>query len=169
MPIQSGERFFADEGLGSVSATVATLPNGCNLGEERINAGIRYRLCYNGGTAAIAQGKVASPVPIANQTIGTVCVSTTSRSFHHMGAVVAVNTSVSAGAYFWGAYKGIVGGMVGDAASLPTGSLICVGDSGAITLFPAGSTATGWIPVGFVITSVSNGGTATGNCFIDIP
>ena len=84
-----------------------------------------------------------------------------------MGGVVAMNTSVSAGLYFWGAFKGVVGAMVGDAASLPTGSLICVGDTGAITLMPPTSYVTGWVPVGYVITTVSNGGTATGNCFVN--
>jgi hypothetical protein len=92
MPVQSESRFFADAGLGSVSATVASLPVGCILGEERINAGIRYKLCYNAGTAAIGQGKVAAPV-LANCTPGSVAVSTTSRSMHHMGAVVASRVS----------------------------------------------------------------------------
>lgn len=164
MGIQKDNRFFAED--FSVSATVATIPVGCTLGEERISNGVTYKLCYNAGTAAIPQGHIASPM-LANCTPASVAVSTLSRTQHHIGGVVACNTSVSAGLYFWGARKGVVGGMVGDAASLPTGSYLIIGAGGTVTLCPA-SAVTG-AAFGIVITTVSNGGTATGNCYVSFP
>lgn len=164
MPVQSPNRFFADEGLGGISATVATLPVGCTLGEERMHAGVRYRLCYNAGTAAISQGFVASPVCLANCTPGSVAVSTLSNHGDHVGAVVAVNTSVSAGLYFWGAFKGVIGGMQAETVSIPTGNLISVGNAGAVMI---ASVASSRMPCGYVLTTVSNGGTANGNCYVD--
>lgn len=159
MPIQ-GERFFADAGLGSVSATVATLPVGCTMGEERVHEGITYRLCYNAGTAAIAQAKVASPVCLANCGIGSVAVSTLSNHGDHIGVVIARNTSVSAGLYFWGAARGEVGAAIMEDASAPTGTLVSVGNAGVLQI---ASVASSRLAIGFVKTTVSNGGTATGN------
>ena len=163
MPNQ-GSRFFADEALGSVSSVVATLPAGAILGEERTHAGVSYRLCFNAGTAQISQGLVASPVALVNCTIGSVAVSTLSNHGDHLGAVVAMNATAPTANFFWGAFKGVVGGLQGETVSLPTGSLISVGNAGAVMI---ASVASSRIARGYVITTVSHGGTANGNAYVD--
>lgn len=154
-------RHLVDAGMGSVSAVVANLPVGYTLGEARFVSGIKYRLVYNAGNSAIQPGYVASPGGASSLGAYSVTISTASKSNHHLGAVAVKHATVTTGTYFWGAVNGEIGGMVGDAASLPTGSAAFIGDNGTITLMP-GSAVTGNVPCVWVKTTVSNGGAANG-------
>lgn len=165
MPNQ-GQRFFADSGLGSVSAVVATLPLGCTLGEERIESGVSYRLCYNAAAnSELRPGRVAAPQGLANASPNSVTVTTTSQGGHHIAGVVNMHSTVPTGYYFWGAQRGLVGGLSA-VASAATGALLVVSDDGNVDAMVQ-SVVTGKVIIGFVVTSISNGtGTKSGNCFV---
>lgn len=158
---------MADAGMGSISAVVGTLPAEFNLGEAREFNRIDYVLCYNSSTnAEISAGKIASPV-LAGAGVYSVTVSNASKTNAHIGAVCVQNTTVPTGYYFWGAKIGYVAGLVGDTASLPTGSALYLSGDGEVTLFPQ-SAVTGNIAVGVVVTTVSNGGARSGSAYISL-
>lgn len=160
-------RHLVDAGMGSISAVVATLPAGYTLGESRVVSGIKYRLFQNTGGSTIGVGSIAAPISV-NAGPYSVSVSTASKSNHHIGACVVKHAAVATTYFFWGAVRGEVGPMVGDAASIPTASYAYVGDNGTITLVPA-SALTGAPAVVRIKTTVSNGGTASGNAVISFP
>lgn len=159
------DKHYADAGLGSVSATVASLPVGYTLGEERIVDGANYKLVYNAGNSEIHQGKFATPA-LAGAGINSMTVTYTSQSNAHIAAVQVAHATVSTGYYFWGLQHGLspVGG-VGDSASIPTGSAFALGTDGTIQLMPQ-SVVTGKVVKGVVITTVSNGGAYSGRIFV---
>lgn len=154
-------RHLVDAGMGSVSAVVATLPVGYTLGEARVVSGIKYRLMYNAGNSQIDPGYCASPATSGNG-LYSVTISTASRSNHHLGACVVKHATATTATYFWGAVRGEVGVMVGDAASIPTGNAAFLGDNGKITVYPNSAT-TACPAIAYIKTTVSNGGVGTGN------
>jgi hypothetical protein len=160
----SKERYIVDAGMGGISSVVATLPAGYTLGEFRSKDGIDYKLVYNAGNSEIAPGKVAAPV-LAGAGIHSLTISTASQGNNHIGAAVVVHVTATTGTYFWGAVKGVVGGLVGDAASLPAGSALAISDNGTVQLMPA-SLVTGKVVAGVVLTAVSNGGAKSGNAYV---
>lgn len=159
------DRHFADAGLGTVSATVATLPAAYTLGEVRVVDNAEYKLCFNAGNSEIHQGKFATPA-LGGAGINSVTVSTVTNSNAHIGAVQVAHATVATGYYFWGLFSGMspVGG-VGEAASLPTGSAYHIATDGTITLMPQ-SVVTGKTIKGVVVTTVSNGGAYSGKIYV---
>lgn len=157
-------RHIVDAGLGSVSAVVATLPVGYTLGEIRHVSGVEYKLVHNAGNSEIQPGMVAAPI-LALAGINSVTVSTLSQANNHIGGVVNVHATATTGSFFWGAIKGVVGGLIGDSASIPTGSAFAIGAAGSVQLMPQ-SVTTGKVVVGVVLTSVSNGGAKSGNAYV---
>lgn len=159
------DRHFADAGLGTVSATVATLPAAFALGEERTVDSAKYRLCYNAGNSEISTGKFATPA-LAGAGINSVTVSTVTNSNAHIGAVQVAHATVATGYYFWGLFSGMSPiGAVGEAASLPTGSAFHIATDGTVTLMPQ-SVVTGKTIKGVVVTTVSNGGAYSGKVYV---
>ncbi len=158
-------RVIADEGMGSISAVVGTLPAAFNLGEAREYNRVEYVLCHNAGNSEIGAGRVATPI-LAGAGPYSMTVSTASQGNNHIGGVVVQNTTVPTANYFWGAKRGLIAGMVGDSVSIPTGNAMAIGDNGSIQLMPQ-SVVTGKVAFGLVITTVSNGGARSGTCFIN--
>lgn len=158
-------RHLADAGMGGISSVVATLPGGYTLGEARVVNGKKYKLVHNAGTTQISIGICASPVAITGSSPNSVTVSTASQGFHHIGAVLCEHVTATTATYFWGLVRGATSGQVGDSASLPTGSVFALGDNGSIQVFPQ-SVVTGKAAVGYVITTVSNGGARSGSTFV---
>ena len=161
--MQSESRFWGDEGMGSISAVVASLPNGATLAEERIHSGVRYKLCYNAGNSQILPGNLAAPV--SGGGIASVTVTMASQA-GNVGFVVCNHTTATTGTYFWGAFRGVVAGLIGDTVSIPTGNHICVGADGTVQLFNLNSVVSGKMDCGIVITTVSNGGARTGSAYV---
>lgn len=159
-------RHMVDAGLGGVSSVVSSLPVGYTLGDVQYVNGVEYRLVFNAGNSEIAPGKVAAPA-LAGAGINSVTVSTTSKANCHIGGVVNVHATATTGTYFWGAKQGVVGGLVGDSASIPTGSAFAIGADGAVELMPQ-SVVTGKVVVGVVISTVSNGGAKSGNAYVSL-
>lgn len=149
-------RHFADAGLGSISAVVATLPAGYTLGEYRIEDGISYQLKLNAGNSAINPGFVGAPAPLQGGP-HSITVTTVSKSYNNFGAVLNHHATVPTGYYFWGVRKGYVAsGVATDAATATTGSALYVAADGKLNPMP-GSVVTGNIPVAFVTVGPSAG------------
>lgn len=145
----------ADEGLGSVSGVVGSLPAGYTLGEERMEDNKFYRLVYNAGGAEVGQGYFATPLKTGAGPF-SMTVTTTSKSFAHVGAVLCENVTATTGTYYWGMVRGHSDtGVVGDAASTPTGSAFYIGSDGKANLHPQ-SAMTGQVAAG-----INLGGAAT--------
>ena len=154
MPMQSESRFWADEGMGSISAVVASLPNGATLGEERIHAGVRYKLCYNAGNSQILPGNGAVPIAAPTSSVASVTVTSASQGGGLIGGVVVVHATATTGTYFWGAFKGLVPGVIADAA-IASGTVIALSDAGSFQALV--SAVTGKFACGMVVTTVSSG------------
>ena len=159
------DRHYADAGLGSVSATVTSLPAGFTLGEMRVVDNVKYKLVYNAGNSQISQGAFGAPA-LSGATPNSITVSTASQGNNHVGAVQCAHATAATASYFWGLVGGAspVGG-IGDSASIPTGSAFAIGDNGSIQLMPQ-SVTTGKSVKGVVITTVSNGGAYSGKIYI---
>ena len=150
-------------GLGSVSATVTSLPAGNVLGEERWENGVKYRLFYNDKTQAIP-GQVMSPIPL-NGGAYSLTVTTVSGANNHIGACVVHNATALASSYFWGAVQGyLASGLIASGVTLLTGRMFVIGDAGSVypmTLTVASGTIAGYIGSGnFPIGGCINGPTA---------
>lgn len=163
-------RHLVDAGMGSISAVVATLPAGYTLGEARVVSGVKYKLIYNACNSVIPPGTVVTPLTRVSANAGaySMTLTTAVEVNHHIGAAVVVHQTMATGTYGWAAVRGVVGGLIGDTASLPTGSAFYVGALGAVKLMPA-SVITGVVPIGAVITTVSNGGAKNGNAWVSFP
>lgn len=157
---------MADAGLSGVSAVVTSLPLGYTLGMAREVDKVDYVLVHNAGNSEIAPGKVAAPV-LGGAGIYSLTVSTASKANNHIGGVVNNHATVATGGYFWGVKRGVVAGLVGDSASIPTGSAFAIGADGAVELMPQ-SVVTGKVVVGVVITTVSNGGAKSGSAYVSL-
>ena len=132
-------RIFAAGGLGSISGTVGTLPAGAELGEERWDNGIKYRLCCNAslGTAT-NPGNVLSAVPSAVVGAGngpwSMTMTTVTGALNGNLAAVCHNATVATGYYFWGATYGfLASGVVMSDVSASTGNGLGVGIGGAFS------------------------------------
>ena len=124
-------RSFTGTDLGKVSGTVTSLPAGYVLGEERWENAAKYRLMFNAGGASITQGFAAAPIMSAGPY--SLTVTTTSKTFDHIGAGFALNATVPTAAFFWGAVR-FRGAVVGDASSVPTGSFFYIASDGKVEL-----------------------------------
>jgi hypothetical protein len=159
-------RHMVDAGLGGISSVVSSLPLGYTLGERRTVSGVEYKLVFNAGNSEIQPGNVAAPI-LALAGVNSVTVSTSSQGNNHIGGVVNVHATAPTANYFWGATRGVVGGLIGDSASIPTGSAFAIGANGSVQLMPQ-SVVTGKVVVGVVLTTVSNGGAKNGNAYISM-
>lgn len=165
-------RHLADAGMGGVSAVVATLPGGYTLGEVRYDksSNLKYRLVYNAGNSQASPGFVVTP---AAGSVGpySVTVSTASKSNHHFGAGVVYNATLTTGTYGWVVIRGRVGGLVGDASSIPTASAFYIGANGQVELMPQ-SVITGSVQIGINLGGAASKtvttGTKSGDCIIDL-
>lgn len=153
--------------LNKISGTTGTLPAGVALGQPRWEGGVSYRLFCNAGNSAIAPGRAFAPIGSAGPY--SVTITTTSKTFDHIGAGFVVNATAATGFYFWGAVGGPIGGVFGDASSVPTGSAFYIGSDGAVELFPqsamTGNAAIG-INLGGAATKTVTTGTKSGDVLI---
>ena len=157
--------------IDTVSAVTATLPSGYALGRERVDGGIKYKLVYNAGGEQITQGGVASPIPVAGGP-NSVTVTTVSDGHNYLGAVMARNATATTGTYFWGAYEGRVGKILGGSTSLPTGQELMISVNGTCRSAPTlptemvGNIVVG-INLGAVTTATVTTDTLSGDCYIN--
>jgi len=133
---QYDSRIFAAGGLGSISGVVATKPAGADMGEERWDNGIKYRLCCNAslGTPAYP-GHVLSAIPSASVGAGnsmySMTMTTVSGSLNGDACAVVHNATVPTGYYFWGATFGrLASGLICGQASASTGNAVGVDAAG---------------------------------------
>ena len=138
--------FLADAGLGGVSSVVTSLPLGYSLGQIRIESGVKYKLVHNAGNSDIKPGFIGSPIPLAGSTLNSVTVSTASKSYHHVGAVVVVHATATTASYFGGAIRGAVP-VAADNTSVATGAAVYVAANGQVELMPQ-SVVTGNVVIG---------------------
>lgn len=133
-------RIFAADGLGSISGVVETKPAGADMGEERWDNGIKYRLCCNAslGTPAYP-GNVLSAIPsaVVGGGNGPYSMTMTTVVDAHNGDLAAMvhNATVPTGYYFWGATYGyFASGVVVSDTSASTGNALGVAADGAFGL-----------------------------------
>lgn len=162
-------KVYADEGLGSVSGVVSSLPAGYTLGQLRQEGVNTYKLAYNAGNSQASVGYFLTP---AKGGAGpySLTVSSASKTFADIGAVYVHNATATTGTYFWGMVNGYSAkGLVGDASSIPTGSPFFIGANGTAELFPQ-SAVTGNNAVGFNVGAVGTvtTGALTGDPFINL-
>lgn len=164
---------FGDEGLGSISNTVTTLPPGVSLGERRVEGGIEYKLVYNDKTE-IAPGLVASPVPLSGGPY-SVTVTTVTGLGNEAGMVVVHNATVPASSYFWGVTRGyLASGLVATGVTLATGFAIQVAAGGSVIGVSTNAVSSYAKSGGVAIGTVLNGPTAgtvavrQGSVFVNI-
>lgn len=135
----SARQVFGSPGLGEVSATVSSLPVGYVLGEERLDGGINYRLCYNAGNSQISVGFMSQRV-FGGGGPFSMTVSTVADVNAHVGAVLAHNATVPTGHYYWGAYRGyIASGLIATTITQLAGNASRLSTDGAV--LPVTSTA----------------------------
>lgn len=136
---------FGDEGLGSISGVVSSLPVGATLGDERMHNGVQYRLMFNSGNSQISPGFIGSPKSLASGAVNTgpysCTVSSVSQTGHALGAVVCVNATATTGTYFWGAFRGYPVKLAGNVNSYASGTRLMVGDNGGVCTNVTGATA----------------------------
>ena len=161
----------ADSGLGQISGVVSSLPAGYTLGEERMEDLKTYRLVYNAGGAEVGQGYFATPLKTGAGPF-SMTVTTTSKTFAHIGAVLCEQATATTGTYFWGLVRGRSAvGVVGDAASVPTGSAFYIGSDGQAQLH-AQSAMTGNIAAGYnagaAATKTITTGALSGDAYINL-
>ena len=125
-------RHSVDAGLGGISSVVATLPAGYTLGEARYEGNIKYRLFFNSGGEQIGPGFCFTPVITTGPY--SVTITTTSKTFDHIGAGFIQHATSTTATFFWGAVRGRIAGAVGDASSTPTGSVFYIGSDGKVEL-----------------------------------
>lgn len=150
-------RHEVDAGMGGLSMTVATLPAAFTLGENRYDSvnQQKFKLVFNAGNSAINPGFAASPVPTGSGAY-SVTVTTTSKTYHAIGAVLVHHATVPTANYFWGLVRGYVAsGLASDATTITTGTGFYLSADGKFTPL-AGSVATGNKVVGVCL----NGPTA---------
>lgn len=161
-------RHLVDAGLGSVSATVATLPIGYTIGEARVVDQVEYNLVFNSGNSAIPPGYVA----IQQGSGYSVTISSAVEVNDHIGAVVANTVSVPTANYFWGAKRGyLASGLVASAVCIVTGAQMYIGTNGNVISMPL-SLITGVTPIGNVLVTVlstTSGGGRNGGVYINLP
>lgn len=158
-------KIFGDQILGSVSAVATSLPAGYTLGEIREEGTRTYKLVHNAGGTDADPGKFLTPAK-AGAGVYSLTISSTSKTNAHIGAVAVYHATATAGSYFWGLVKGVTGGNFADAASLPTGNALFIGDNGTVTLMPQ-SAVTGNVAIGVVITTIETG-SKTGSAYINL-
>jgi len=100
-------RHQVDAVLGPISSVVTSLPVGYNLGDKRIESGIKYVLVHNAGNSQIGPGFIASPIFSAGPY--SLTISTAVGVNDHLGAVVVVHATATTGSFFWGAFQVRVG------------------------------------------------------------
>lgn len=156
------QRIFAAGGLGSVSGTVATIPAGAGLGEERWHNGVKYKLFYNAGNSTIDKGYCFSPVPLAGNGAYSVTVSTATNLGHSLGGGVVVHATVSTGYYFWGAVKGqLTASLLQSGSTLVTGDVFSPGANGAMNgISFASAQVSANMGLGYVLAGPTAGTTA---------
>jgi len=92
---------YGDEGLGSPSGVVTSLPVGYALGEERVRDNIKYQLVYNNGNSAIEPGNLCiSTSVVANQTLYSVTLTSVTESVAGIRGCCH-HATVATGSYFW--------------------------------------------------------------------
>lgn len=158
-------QIHADGGLGSVSGVVSSLPAGYTLGEVRRESNKEYRLVYNAGGATISPGYFATPVK-GGAGPHSMTVTTTSKTFAHVGAVLCHNATATTGTYFWGLTKGASVAVSGDTASIATGNGLYIAADGQVAQMPS-SVPTGNICIGWNINTIITAAT-TGTAYINL-
>lgn len=157
----------ADAGLGSISATVTSLPLGYTLGDITYRNNRYYRLVFNAGNSEIPPGFCAAP--LGTGSINSVTISTAAGVDDHVGAGVCDNATVATSAYFWMLTRGVVSsGLVASAACVVTGEAFQLGANGNIILMPE-SVITGVEVVGYAqatILSSTSGGGRNGSAYV---
>ena len=151
-------RHEVDAGMGGLSMTIATLPAAFTLGENRYDSTNqqKFKLVYNAGNSAINPGFAASPVPTGSGAY-SVTVTTTSKTYHAIGAVLVHHATVPTANYFWGLVRGYVAsGVAADAATITTGAGFYLSADGKFSPL-AGSVATGNKVVGVALNGPSAG------------
>lgn len=161
---QFGYQDIQGSPLGEISAVVASLPAGPQLGDIRVYNGVTYKLVFNAGGSTIAQGRYASARPVGGG-INSVTVTTTSDTRDHLGAVVAHHAAVPTLNYFWGAIKGVVP-MI-PSANVSAGVRMMCGLSGIITSGPSLPTETVGNRGDILCVSSGSAGTLSGTYLIN--
>jgi len=170
------DRVYADEGLGTVSGVVTSLPVGYTLGEKRIKDEITYRLCYNASSDSPAYpGHVLSAIPAQLVTADagsySMTVTTTSGTGNNVAAAVCHHATAATGAYFWGVTRGrLASGLVCNAAlSASTGGFVAIDTTAGVGKITTMSLANA--PIAQTFKSMTTGSTSparTGDVFVFI-
>lgn len=156
--MSSEYRHEVDAGMGGLSMVVATLPVAFTLGENRFDSTNqqKFKLVFNAGNSQINPGFAASPVPIGGGAY-SVTVTSTSKTYNAIGAVLCHHATATTGTYFWGLVRGYVAsGVAADAATLTTGAGFYLAADGKFQPL-AGSVATGNKVVGVALNGPSAG------------
>lgn len=136
-------RVYEGGGLGGISGTVASLPAGFVLGEQRWHDGILYRLVQNAATGtAVAPGQVAHAIPVGGTAYSVSVSGTASQTFGAMaGAVVCHHATAATGYYFWGVTRGyLASGLIATGTCLATGRAFYPAEGGSVTGITPNST-----------------------------
>lgn len=129
--------------LWKESVSQVTDTNSVALGTRRVENGVEYIYCYNGGTASSLAGTF---MRIQSNCSGYTVDNATTTAVGQVFCNVR-NTAVSAGQYFWGAVKGHVP-LRGSITTIAPGSPISILGSGLVGgTGTAASGFSGYLPV----------------------
>lgn len=162
-------KVYADEGLGSVSGVVSSLPAGYTLGQHRQEGAKTYKLACNAGNSQASVGFFLTPVK-GGAGAYSLTVSTTSKTYAAEGAVLCENATATTNTYFWGLVHGYTTkGTVADNISIPTGTQFYIGVDGKVDVMPQ-SVVTGNRAIGYNVGAVGTvtTGTLSGDPFITL-
>lgn len=161
-------KVHADEGLGGVSGTVASLPVGYTLGEERSTGGKLYRLIHNAGNSQVSPGYF-----MVNGGAGagpySLTISSTSNSRQHIGAALVEHATLATGYYGWGFVRGYTTKGLVPEDTIATGAAFQLSNNGKARLAPQ-SLVTGNALLGYNVGAVGTmiTDTLSGDAYINL-